>query len=182
MAGAVSALYEPLIERDLDAIPAAADAYLREHSEEELWTAVARFAVLAYAPSQHAKRAVMAVRAAHDVRAEVGSQWRALILACARYAAESRPPWSEPPIFDDLVIDESRLASIADGDALLMLETARALEPLLGSKGRAALLRMPLEEPGGDGVTGSLESLVDRAIASKGAVDDVRAVFVGIAK
>ena len=67
-------LYEPLIERELDAIPAAAHAFAAEHSEDELWIAVTRFAVLAYAPSQHAKRAVMACRAAHEVRDELGER------------------------------------------------------------------------------------------------------------
>ena len=95
-----SALYEPLIERELDAIPEAARAFAAEHSEEELWIAIARFAVLAYAPSQHAKRAVMACRAAHDVREELGDRWLDMIIECARYAAESRQPWSEPPILD----------------------------------------------------------------------------------
>ncbi|HYI12483.1 MAG TPA: hypothetical protein VEK57_25745 [Thermoanaerobaculia bacterium] len=173
-----------MIERELDAIPAAARSFAESQSEEELWVAVARFAVLAYAPSQHAKRAVMAVWAAHAVRDFAGDRWVDWIVECARYSAESRPPWSEPPILDDLAVDESRLTEIRDGDALLMLDTARALEPLLGEKGRAALLRMPLEElgVGGEEVNGTLESLVDQAIASQGAVDDVRAVFVAIAK
>jgi hypothetical protein len=95
-----SALYEPLIERDLAAIPAAARAFADAHSPDDLWIAVTRFAVLAYVPSQHAKRAVMACRAAHDLREELGERWIDMIIECARYAAESRPPWSEPPILD----------------------------------------------------------------------------------
>ncbi len=202
MSGATSALYEPLIERDLEAIPAAARAFVESHSEEELWIAVARFAVLAYAPSQHSKRAVMAARAAYDVRTFD------LIVECARYAAESRQPWSEPPILEPPEPDassplqeviasgdrlraerwlsahlddaERELREVARGDALLMLDTALALEQTLGSKGRFALLRMvmaelfvPSDHPGEP-----LEVLVDRAIASNGAVDDVRAVFI----
>ena len=85
MSGATSALYEPLIERDLDAIPAAARTFCASHSEEELWIAVARFAVLAFTPSQHSKRAVMAVRAAR----EVGLSFD-LIVACARSAGWPR--------------------------------------------------------------------------------------------
>jgi hypothetical protein len=100
-----SALYEPFIERDLDAIPAAARAFADAHSGEELWIAVTRFAVLAYAPSQHAKRAVLACRAAHDVREELGERWIEMIIECARYAAESRQPWSEPPILDPPKVD-----------------------------------------------------------------------------
>jgi hypothetical protein len=205
MSGATSALYEPLIERDLEAIPAAARAFVQSHSEDELWIAVARFAVLAYAPSQHSKRAVMAARAAYDVRTFD------LIVECARYAAESRQPWSEPPILDPpepdatsplqeviasgdqlraerwlsahLADAERELREVARGDALLMLDTALALEQALGSKGRFALLRMVMAElfVASDHPAEPLEVLVDRAIASNGAVDDVRAVFVAAA-
>lgn len=194
-------LYEPLLERDLDAIAAAARAFAEAHSDEELWIAIARFAVLAYAPSQHGKRAVMACRAAHGL----GVDWT---IECARYAAESRPPWSEPPIFDapegdhvpDLRaaiaandrpaaerwlganLDDAPvlLRDVARGDALLMLDTAIALEEQLGEKGRFALLRMVIHElfTESDHPTEPLETLIDRAIESKGAVDAVRAVFV----
>ena len=166
--------YEPLIERDLDAIPAAAHEFLDAHTAEELWTSVTRFAVLAYAPSQHAKRAVMACRAAWEVREDV--DFPAMVIECARYAAEARQPWSEPPILEppepssgevsellsamregDRVGAEQWLSArlsdapdalreVVHGDALLMLDTAVALEPLLGEKGRYALLRMPVWE------------------------------------
>ncbi|HYO77758.1 MAG TPA: hypothetical protein VE010_14960, partial [Thermoanaerobaculia bacterium] len=66
------------------------------------------------------------------------------------------------------------------GDALLMLDAAQALERTLGEKGRAALVRMvtcELESPS-EHPTESLEGLVDRAIASGGAIDDVRSVFI----
>jgi hypothetical protein len=105
--GATGALYEPFIERDLDAIPAAIGQFLQTHSEEDLWVAIARFAVLAYAPSQHAKRAVVACRSALVVRDELGPRWRGLLVECARYAASSRPPWSEPPILDPPAVDTS---------------------------------------------------------------------------
>jgi len=181
-----SELYEPLIERDLDAFRAAARTFLESHSEEDLWIAVARFAVLAYAPSQHSKRAVMAVRAAHDVRDAMGGRWLDLILECARYAAESRQPWSEPPILDDLETPpEEELRSRASGDALLMLDTAVALIPLLGEKGRAALLRMPMMELEAQEelrVTESLGTLIERVIASRGSIESVRDVFVSVAQ
>jgi hypothetical protein len=208
-----SALYEPLIERDLAAIPAAARAFAAEHSPDELWVAVARFAVLAYAPSQHAKRAVMACRAAHAVRDELGERWLELIVECARYAAESRQPWSEPPILDQPAVDESAprelaelraaveahdrfraerwlsariedayddLRALANGDALLMLDTAVALEASLGRKGRYALLRMVVLEllVESDEVNEPLETLIDRAIAEQGSIDSVRNVFI----
>jgi len=171
-----SELYEPLIERDLDGFREAARAL----PSDDLWIAVARFAVLAYAPSQHSKRAVMAVRAAYDVR---GEAWRDLIFECARYAAESRQPWSEPPILEDLdVPSEEELRSRATGDALLMLDTAVALIPLLGEKGRAALLRMPMmeleaHEPQ---IHESLDALIERAIAERGSIESVRDVFVAL--
>lgn len=168
-----SALYEPLIERELDAIAPAARAFMDEHSLEELWVAVARFAVLAYAPSQHAKRAVMAARAAHDLLTFE------LVVECARYAAESRPPWSEPPIFEEAELPSyEELRANARGDALLMLDTAIALEQLLGSKGRAALVRMVTSEPESEHPVEALDVLVDRAIASKGAIEAVRNVFI----
>lgn len=171
-----NALYDPLIERDIDAIAPAARAFADEHSLEELWVAVARFAVLAYAPSQHAKRAVMAARAAHDLLTFE------LVVECARYAAESRPPWSEPPIFEEVELPSwDELRANARGDALLMLDTAVALEPLLGSKGRAALVRMVTSEPESEHPAEPLEVLLDRAIASKGAIDAVRAVFIAAA-
>ncbi|HEX8620030.1 MAG TPA: hypothetical protein VF911_20785 [Thermoanaerobaculia bacterium] len=237
MPGATGALYEPLIERDLDAIPAAVRAFLETHAEEELWIAVARFAVLAYAPSQHAKRAVMAVRAAWelvqnaDASEAVLVERRALspptphddnpalvlprvspsvawLIECARYASASRMPWSEPPILDppppdassslqDVIASgdrlrgerwlsahledgEAALRDVARGEALLLLDAALALERRLGSKGRYALLRMVIAEllAGPAETTESLDTLVSRAIASNGAIDDVSAVFV----
>src|SRR5947208_991841 len=57
MSSDVAALYERLIERDLDAIPAAVRTFRESHSSDDLFLAVARFAILAYAPSQHAKHA-----------------------------------------------------------------------------------------------------------------------------
>lgn len=118
-------LYEPLIERDLDGIESVVARFLETHSEDELWTAIARFAVLAYAPSQHAKRAVVACRSALVVRDECGPRWRELLIECARYAAASRQPWSEPPILDPPAVDagaakdrDELVAAIDAGDRL----------------------------------------------------------------
>ncbi|HET8773294.1 MAG TPA: hypothetical protein VFP80_05865 [Thermoanaerobaculia bacterium] len=200
-----SALYEPLIERDCDAFAPVAHAFLELHSLEELWVAVTRFAVLAYAPSQHAKRAVMACLAAHDAL-DVD-----MVLECARYAAESRQPWSEPPILDPPhpssgEVDELRAAAragdrpraerwlsarLADADAalrdlvhcdaLLMLDTASGLLPLLGEKGRYALLRMPVWEliadPDARDDDTPLATLIARAVEANGSPDAVSAVF-----
>ncbi|HJQ39040.1 MAG TPA: hypothetical protein VKB93_18030 [Thermoanaerobaculia bacterium] len=174
--------YEPLIERDLEAIPAAARAFAAEHSIDELYLAVARFGVLAYAPSMHSKRAVMACRAAHDVREVMGERWLDLVIECARYVAEARQPWSEPPILTDVALpSREELERDAGDDALLIIDTAFALIPILGEKGKAMLLRMPqleLENPQTRSPLEPLEVVVDRAIASKGAIEDVTRVLV----
>ena len=181
-------LYEPLIERDLNAIPAAVAEFLEEHSPHDLFLAVARFAVLAYAPSQHAKRAVMACRAAWDLREEFGDRWTDLLTECARYAAESRQPWSEPPILDTLEAPpEEQLRPKAKGDALLMLDTALALLPILGEKGRGALLRMPVQEMEAEpnqpeDSNEPIEVLVKRVVDNNGSIDTVRDVFIWAAK
>jgi len=121
MDASTAALYEPLVERDPAGFRAAAQAFLQANSEDDLWISVTRFAVLAYAPSQHGKRSVMACRAAWDTRAAVAGRWVDMIAACAEYAAASRQPWSEPPILDrppatdgDADLDELRAAIAAD--------------------------------------------------------------------
>jgi hypothetical protein len=213
----VNELYAPLIERELDAFPAAVESFLRTHSLEDLWVAVARFAVLAYAPSQHAKRAVMAVRAAHDLRASVGDSWRELIIECGRYAAASRQPWSEPPILEPPAVDpahvydraflqsaiaakdrlraeqwlaarganaDSDLRVLAEGDALLMTDAVLALAPLLGDKGRYALLRVAVSEMLANNEReelASLDVLIEDVARSRGSVESVRRVLLWIA-
>ena len=198
-------LYEPLIERDFDAFAASAHSFLESHPAEELWVAVTRFAVLAYAPSQHSKRAVMACLAAHD---DLDPE---MILECARYAAESRQPWSEPPFLDPPEAssgeveelraamregDRSRaerwlsariedagvaLREVVHCDAKLMLDTAMDLIPLLGEKGRYALLRMPVWEliadPDARDEETPIDTLIARAVEANGAPDAVTAVL-----
>jgi hypothetical protein len=178
---------------------------------------VVRFAVLAYAPSQHLKHAVLCARAAYDVRQEMGERWVDLLSECARYAAESRQPWSEPPLLEPPHVDpgqprtagelgaaiaagdrlraerwlamrvddldlEGDLRSLATGDALLMTDAALALIPVLGEKGKYALLRMPVWEmaanPPEPAVETPLDVLIARAIEEKGSIDSVRAVLV----
>lgn len=201
-------LYEPLLERDLDAIPRAFDRYLKAHDETELWTAIARFAVLAFVPSPHSSRALMATHAAWVVRPAT-PHWKDLLIACAVYTASARPAWSEPPILERSPVAQAReqlleavaqndqatalawlsgnvdraetaLQEVARGDARLMLETARELEPLLGAHGRHALMRAVVLSLFGDRNESSLpiESLVQRAIESRGAIETVREVLV----
>jgi len=99
-------LYDPFIERDLPAIPAAVARYRAEHGSEETFKAVGRFAVLAYAPSQHAKHALLACLAAWDLRDD--PCFDDVVTQCAVYAAESRQPWSEPPIMTPPAIDDAQ--------------------------------------------------------------------------
>jgi hypothetical protein len=117
--------YESFIERDLDAIPAVIAAFRADHTAEEAWTAVTRFAVLAFAPSQHSKHALLACLSAWDLRATLGDRFDDAIVECALYAAASRQPWSEPPMLDPPKLepdqrgdlDELR-ATIASSDRL----------------------------------------------------------------
>jgi len=100
MPSAVSELYEPLIERDSERIRGAIAKFREEQSAADLFLAVARFAVLAYTPSQHARHAVLAVLSAHDLREDLGEGFDELLIECAIYASNSRQPWSEPPIME----------------------------------------------------------------------------------
>ena len=122
MAG-LAALYEPLLERDVEGIRRLAAEVARERGPDELYLTVARFAVLAYAPSQHSKHSVVAMLAAHELRHEAGERWQDLVTECAIYAAQSRQPWSEPPILSPPApsergdVDELREA-VAAGDRM----------------------------------------------------------------
>lgn len=174
MPPAESALYERLIERDTESIDAVIRHLAGEESEEYVWRSVTRFALLAFAPSLHAMRALVACRCGWDLAERGHVDSMAVAAACARYAAESRPPWSEPPPLDppavatdhptgveelrsavaegDRLRAERWLAACGDGaaailrgeaqgDARLLLDTAEALVPRLGEKGRHALRR-----------------------------------------
>jgi hypothetical protein len=111
-------LYESFLERDVAAIRGAIRDYRSSHSIEELFSEVARFAVLAYAPSQHGKHAVLSCLSSHDLGLSDD-----LLMECAIYAAGSRQPWSEPPITtppdraERTGIEELR-AAIEEGDRL----------------------------------------------------------------
>src|SRR5205809_5514335 len=93
-------LYSALLERDATGARSAARAYRESHSSHDLFLAVGRFAVLAYAPSQHAKHAMLATLAAYELRDELGERYDDALIECAIYSAASRQPWSEPPILD----------------------------------------------------------------------------------
>ena len=99
--------YQPLIERDLPAIPRAVREFRDAHGSDEAWKAIARFAVLAYAPAQHAKHALLCCLAAWEIRQELGERFDDALVECAIYAATSRQPWSEPPILDPPPVDRT---------------------------------------------------------------------------
>jgi hypothetical protein len=118
-------MIESLLERDDNRIRTAISDYRKTHSSEELFLEVTRFAVMAYAPSQHAKHALLACLSAHDIRDECGDRWDALLTECAIYIAQSRQPWSEPPILEPPPIEpnqrgdvEELRAAVAAGDRL----------------------------------------------------------------
>jgi hypothetical protein len=125
MASAISTLYEPMIGRDLEAIPSAVLRFRKTHKAGELFDAVTRFAVLSFSPSQHGKHAVLACLAAHHIREEMAEHFDQIMAECAIYAAQSRLPWSEPPITDpppteneDPWTDDEIRAAIAEKDRM----------------------------------------------------------------
>lgn len=75
---------------------------------------MARFAVLAYAPSQHAKHALLCCLAAWDLRDELGPRFDDAVIECAKYTAASRQPWSEPPMLDPPVLDVDQRGDLGE--------------------------------------------------------------------
>ena len=120
-------MYEALIERNIPAVPDAIRAFRDEHGSEETYKAIGRFAVLAYAPSQHGKHAVLACLAAWALRDE--PYFDDVVTQCAIYAAESRQPWSEPPIMSPPAIDDDQR-----GDLDELLEAIAASDRLRGER------------------------------------------------
>ena len=106
--------YEPFIERDLAAVPAAVAAFREAHSAEETWTAVTRFAVLAFAPSQHSMHALLACLSVWDLREDLGEKFDDAVVQCAIYAAASRQPWSEPPMLDPPKIEADQRGDVGE--------------------------------------------------------------------
>ncbi|HYU23805.1 MAG TPA: hypothetical protein VEO74_01260 [Thermoanaerobaculia bacterium] len=120
-------MYEALIERNIPAVPDAIRAFRDEHGSEETYKAIGRFAVLAYSPSQHGKHAVLACLAAWALRHE--PYFDDVVTQCAIYAAESRQPWSEPPIMSPPAIDDDQR-----GDLDELLEAIAASDRLRGER------------------------------------------------
>ncbi|HEX3577469.1 MAG TPA: hypothetical protein VHY33_02800 [Thermoanaerobaculia bacterium] len=106
--------YEPFIERDLDAIPAVVAEFRAAHSADETWTTITRFAVLAFAPSQHSMHALLACLSVWDLREDLGGRFDEAVVQCAIYAAASRQPWSEPPMLDPPKIDDDQRGDLGE--------------------------------------------------------------------
>jgi hypothetical protein len=151
-------LYDPMVERDTAAIRAAVSKLRETESSDDLLSAVTRFAVLAFCPSQHSKAALCAVIAAREVAADIGNHLDELITECAMYTADSRAPWSEPPIdspppFEDDQrgsIDEIRQA-IEERDRLkgeMWLAKVLTLDDFPSRFFEASLLTLPGSEQG----------------------------------
>jgi hypothetical protein len=122
-------LFEPLLERDEPAIRRAIIDYRRSHTSEELFRTIAHFAVLAYAPSQHSKHAMISCLSAWELREDLGSRWDDLLAECAIYAAASRQPWSEPPITDPPALEPGQRGDIDE-----LRESVAALDRLRGER------------------------------------------------
>ncbi len=131
-------LYDPLLERDEAGIRAAIREFRRTHTSDELFATIARFAVLAYAPSQHAKHAVICCLSAYELREELGDRFDDLLTECAIYAASSRQPWSEPPITDPPALDDDQR-----GDVDELRESIAASERLRAERWLAKRYRDP---------------------------------------
>ncbi|HXA17498.1 MAG TPA: hypothetical protein VN380_10930 [Thermoanaerobaculia bacterium] len=126
--------YDAFIERDLDAIPAVIGAFRADHTTEQTWTAVTRFAVLAFAPSQHSKHALLACLSAWDLRAAFGERFDDAIVECAKYAAASRQPWSEPPMLDPPKLASDQRGHLEDLRAAIAASDRLRAERWLASR------------------------------------------------
>ena len=136
--------YEPFIERDLAAIPAAVAEFRAAHSAEETWTAVTRFAVLAFAPSQHSMHALLACLSVWDLREDLGGRFDDAIVQCAIYAAASRQPWSEPPMLDPPKIEADQRGDVDElREAIAASDRLRA-ERWLAKRYRRCRFRLRL--------------------------------------
>ena len=179
--------YEALIERDSAQARIAADAV---HGHER-FLSVARFAVLAYAPSQHGKHALLACLAAYELREELGPKYDDVLLECAIYAAERwlarrwRNDGFARDYFREAVHDFEDL-----GHSLIVATAAWKLAVLLGEQGRYAVLRIGVwemaahrgpryEEQGSPLDRDTLATrLVDACVATGGEIVSAHSVFL----
>jgi hypothetical protein len=78
---------------------------------------------------------VIAALAAYEARDSYGERWDDLLIECAKYAAASRQPWSEPPILDPPHVDPGQRRDV---DALR--KAVAAHDRLAGERWLAARL------------------------------------------
>jgi hypothetical protein len=107
MSGAFSPLFEAMLYRDRDAIASGIVAALADGGVDALFKDLIRFAVLAFAPSEHGKAALLAVVAGSEI-ANALDDSATLVRHCAEYQADTRTPWSEPPIGDPPALEASQ--------------------------------------------------------------------------
>ena len=107
-------LYEPMLARDIEAIPRATREFRKTHSSEELFRSISRFALLAASPSQHGKHALLACVAAREIEPILTTRYDEVLTECAIYTAQSRLPWSEPPITDPPEVESNHPTSLQE--------------------------------------------------------------------
>lgn len=134
----ISELYEPMLSRDIEPIRVCARRFGQEHGSEGLFRAVSRFALLGASPSQHGKHALISSVAAREIEDELEGRYDELLIECAIYAAQSRLPWSEPPITDPPSVEEDHPDSLQEIRAAIA-----AHDRLRGEAWLAARLRRP---------------------------------------
>ncbi|HVT44638.1 MAG TPA: hypothetical protein VMT00_09630 [Thermoanaerobaculia bacterium] len=101
-------LYETMSVRALERIPRAVGKFRAAHSSSELFTAICRWAVAYYSTEEHSKHAFLACHSAHRLRESLGERFDDLLVECALYAADSRLPWSEPPVMEPPSIERDQ--------------------------------------------------------------------------
>lgn len=94
--------------------------------------------MLAYAPSQHSKHAMICCLSAWQLREKLGEGFDDLLAECAIYAAASRQPWSEPPITDPPTLDANQR-----GEADELRQSVAAQDRLRGERWLAKRYRDP---------------------------------------
>ena len=156
MPSAISELYEPLIARDLAAVPAAVSHFRETGSSDDLFRAIARFTVLAFAPTEHGRSAMASILAIRELRDSLGNRFDDWLTEAAIYTSQSRLPWSEPPISDPPPVTDRR-DTTADGirDAIASRDRHRAERWLAGRINDADFAKdfflVASENPGTDG-------------------------------
>lgn len=123
-------LYEPLIVRDLHAIPEAVRRDRDDHGEVETLDAILRFTILAHRTAQHSRHAMIAAMTAREILSRIRDTER-LLVECAIYAAESRPPWTEPPLAEPPSADADPPATLEELRSALRSEDRPVLEQWL---------------------------------------------------